>query len=212
MAAQHQMTTFVLASASPARATVLRNAGIDPHIVVSNVDEDALLAQLADVSFADQVLALAQAKCESVAPQFASDGDTLVLGCDSMFELDGQLFGKPRDPAQAMQRLQHMSGRTGTLLTGHWLAAPHSEVAVGGVASTDVTIAELEHSDIEAYIATGEPLHVAGSFTLDGLGGAFVEAVNGDPSNVIGVSLPLVRILVGELGFSWPNLWTHPDR
>jgi septum formation protein len=206
------MTTLVLASASPARATVLRHAGIEPHIVVSDIDEAMLLEQLTDLSFTDQVLALAQAKCESIAPQFASDPNALVLGCDSMFELDGQLFGKPHDADQARQRLTHMSGRTGTLLTGHWLSSPHAQQAIGGVASTDVTIAQLDGRDIEAYIATGEPLHVAGSFTLDGLGGAFVEGIAGDPSNVVGVSLPLLRILAGELGFSWPSLWNRADR
>jgi septum formation protein len=206
------MTTLVLASASPARAQVLRAAGIEPVIQVSNVDEAALLAQLDGASFPDQVLALAQAKCESVAPSFADMALTCVLGCDSMFELDGQLFGKPHDAQQAKIRLQQMSGRTGTLHTGHWLADPTGGRAVGSVASTDVTIAELSTSDIDAYIATGEPLNVAGSFTLDGIGGAFVDGIDGDPSNVVGVSLPLLRELASELGYSWSDFWKISDR
>jgi septum formation protein len=206
------MTTLVLASASPARAQVLRAAGIEPIIKVSNVDEDALLKHMQGTSFPDQVLALAQAKCESIAPAFADAPDTCVLGCDSMFELDGQLYGKPHDAQQAGIRLRQMSGRTGTLHTGHWLVDPARGLAVGGVASTDVTIAELSSQEIEAYIATGEPLKVAGSFTLDGFGGAFVDSIDGDPSNVVGVSLPLVRALVTELGYSWSDLWQINNR
>lgn len=206
------MTTLVLASASPARASVLRAAGIEPVIHVSDVDEDALLLQLVGAPFPDQVLALAQAKCESVAPNFADAAQTCVLGCDSMFELDGQLFGKPHDAQQAKLRLQQMSGRTGTLHTGHWLADPARGRAVGSVASTDVTIAELSSSDIDAYIATGEPLNVAGSFTLDGIGGAYVDGIDGDPSNVVGVSLPLLRELVSELGYSWSDFWRISNR
>jgi septum formation protein len=206
------MTTLVLASASPARASVLRAAGIEPVIQVSDVNEDLLLAQLDGAPFPDQVLALAQAKCESVAPTFARTARTCVLGCDSMFELDGQLFGKPHDAQQAKIRLQQMSGRTGTLHTGHWLADPANGRAVGSVASTDVTIATLSGSDIDAYIATGEPLKVAGSFTLDGIGGAYVDGIDGDPSNVVGVSLPLLRELVSELGYSWSDFWQISNR
>lgn len=200
------MTHFVLASSSPARAKVLRQAGIEPLIVVSHVDEDALLAELADEPYPDQVLRLAQAKCEAVLPDC---GDAqLVLGCDSMFELDGELFGKPSSVEHARERLRHMSGRTGILHTGHWLASPQTHVSVGAVASTAVSIAALSDDDIDAYVATGEPLHVAGSFTIDGLGGAFVTGVEGDPWNVVGLSLPLLRTLVTELGLSWPSLWT----
>ena len=204
------MTRIVLASASPARANVLRHAGVEPIIQVSDVDEDALLAQVAGDPFPDQVLHLAQAKCEAVAPR--CDGDVLVLGCDSMFELDGGLFGKPGTVEQARHRLQQMSGRIGTLHTGHWLIDPNRQMSVGAVASTDVTIGTLSADDIEAYLATGEPLQVAGSFTIDGIGGAFVDSVDGDPWNVVGLSLPLLRALVAELGFTWSDFWTDPSR
>lgn len=206
------MTTLVLASASPARAQVLRAAGVEPIIAISDVDEAALLDELRDESFPDQVLALAQAKCEFVAANFTTQLNTCVLGCDSMFELDGQLFGKPHSAEQARTRLREMSGRTGTLHTGHWLVDPARGRAAGAVASTEVTICELTPQDIDAYVASGEPLHVAGSFTLDGLGGAFVAGIDGDPSNVIGVSLPLLRALVTELSYSWPDFWQSADR
>lgn len=204
------MTRIVLASASPARADVLRNAGVEPIIQVSDVDEEALLATIASDPFPDQVLQLAQAKCEAVAPSV--DGDVLILGCDSMFELDGGLFGKPQSAEQARRRLQQMSERTGTLHTGHWLIDPARKAAIGAVASTDVTISTLSADDIEAYLATGEPLHVAGSFTIDGLGGAFVDSVHGDPWNVVGLSLPLLRAMVSELGFTWSDFWAQPGR
>lgn len=200
------MTTLVLASASPARAQLLRNAGVQPVVYVSTVDEDALLATLADEPFPEQVLALARAKCEAVRAQ-CDIPDAVIVGCDSMFELDGVLFGKPANGNEAVERLRAMSGRTGTLHTGHWVINAETDRCIGGVASTDVTIAELTPEDITAYVATGEPLRVAGSFTLDGLGGPFVDGVVGDPSNVIGLSLPLLRELLGQIGIRWSNLW-----
>ena len=195
--------TFVLASASPARRTLLTNAGVALRVHPSNVDETAILAVIEDHSFPDQVLALARAKCEEVAALCAPED--FVLGCDSMFEMDGRLYGKPRDVDQARTRLRAMSGKTGYLHTGHWLIK--GDRSAHGVATTGVHIATLTDADIEAYIATGEPLEVAGSFTIDGLGGPFISGVDGDPSNVVGCSLPLLRRLVEELGTPWPDLW-----
>ncbi len=196
---------FILASASPARRQLLTNAGLDPDVRPSDVDEDAILDQLRDHPFTEQVLALAQAKCEAITESVTDDA--LVLGCDSMFEMDGTLFGKPGAPDIARERLRHMSGRSGVLHTGHWLARPATKNACGAVASTTVHIAPLSNSDIDAYVGTGEPLHVAGSFTIDGIGGPFVAGVEGDPSNVVGCSLPLLRGLTEQLGVPWPTLW-----
>jgi septum formation protein len=164
-----------------------------------------MLRQLHGHPFPEQVQALARAKCENVAASVTDDA--LVLGCDSMFEMDGALFGKPGSPEIARERLHTMSGRSGVLHTGHWLARPAHDSASGAVASTTVHIAPLSEADIDAYIATGEPLHVAGSFTIDGLGGPFIAGIEGDPSNVVGCSLPLLRTLSEQLGVPWPTLW-----
>ena len=196
---------FVLASASPARRQLLISAGLDPDVRPSDVDEDAILDELRDRPFGEQVLALAQAKCDSIAT--AVHDDALILGCDSMFELNGSLFGKPGTPDVARERLRTMSGRSGVLHTGHWLARPAKNDSCGAVASTTVHIAHMSAADIDAYIGTGEPLHVAGSFTIDGIGGPFVAGVEGDPSNVVGCSLPLLRELAEQLGVAWPTLW-----
>jgi septum formation protein len=163
------------------------------------------LQEMKDRPFTEQVLVLAQAKCASVADTVSDDA--LVLGCDSMFELDGELFGKPGTPDIARERLRAMSGRSGLLHTGHWLARPAMQRTCGAVATTTVHIAPLSDADIDAYIGTGEPLNVAGSFTIDGVGGPFVAGVEGDPSNVVGCSLPLLRGLTEELGVPWPTLW-----
>lgn len=196
---------FVLASASPARRQLLIHAGLNPAVQPSDVDEDSMLRTLHGQPFTEQVQILARAKCESIAETVTDDA--LVLGCDSMFEVDGALFGKPGSPDIARERLRAMSGRSGVLHTGHWLARPTHDRACGDVASTIVHIASLSESDIEAYIDTGEPLQVAGSFTIDGIGGPFVTGVEGDPSNVVGCSLPLLRTLSEQLGVPWPTLW-----
>jgi septum formation protein len=198
-----QVTTLVLASQSPARLETLRRAGIEPVVVVSGVDED----QLGDLPPAELALQLAELKCAAVAGRDGLPGDALVLGCDSVLELDGEALGKPADAADAEARWQAMRGRSGVLHTGHSL----TEVATGRVASatasTTVHFADVTDAEIAAYVATGEPLHVAGAFTVDGLGGAFVTGIEGGHHNVVGVSLPLVRELVAELGRSWVDLW-----
>lgn len=199
------MPTLVLASASPARKRLLTDAGITPVIRVSDVDERALESALPDASPAELCLELARAKARAVAAEFASDVDTIVIGCDSVLDIDGVAFGKPQDAATAKSRWQQMSGRSGILRTGHWVIRGADEV--GEVASTTVVHGVLTDAEIDAYIATGEPLQVAGGFTLDGLGAPFVERIDGDPSNVIGLSLPLLRTLLTRLGVSWPSLW-----
>ncbi|WP_122818451.1 Maf family protein [Nocardioides pantholopis] len=197
------MTTLVLASASPARLATLRSAGLDPLVVVSGVDE----SQLADLPPAELALQLAELKCAAVAPRAEVPADALVLGCDSVLELDGAALGKPADAEEAVRRWRDMRGRSGVLRTGHCLRDAATDRVASATASTVVHFADVDDDEIAAYVATGEPLHVAGAFTVDGLGGAFVTGIEGDHHNVVGVSLPLLRELVAELGHSWTELW-----
>lgn len=198
---------LVLASQSPARLTVLRNAGIEPLVDVSYVDEDALAAASPEATPAELCLLLARAKADAVAPRYATE-DVLVLGCDSVFDVDGVAYGKPRDAQEARARWDRMMGRAGTLRTGHWLIDPASGRAVGAVANTIVHMGRVSEVEMEAYLATGEPFQVAGGFTLDALGGAFVDGVEGDPSNVVGLSLPTLRRLLADVGITWTDLWS----
>jgi septum formation protein len=200
---------FVLASSSPARLATLRTAGIEPQVVVSGIDEDAVLGEAVGergkLTPAESALLLARAKAEAVR-----DEGTLILGCDSVLELDGQAYGKPANAADAVDRWRAMRGRSGVLHTGHWLvdnrATPGSR-STGDVASTTVHFADVTDEEIDAYVATGEPLRVAGAFTIDGLGGPFVTGVEGDHHAVVGLSLPLLRVLLAEFGVSWHELW-----
>jgi len=194
---------LVLASASPARLQTLRNAGVDPVVVVSGVDE----SQLDGLPPAELALQLAELKCAAVAARDDVPDEALVLGCDSVLELDGEALGKPLEPAEAERRWKTMRGRTGVLRTGHCLRERGSGRVAAATASTTVHFADVSDAEIAAYVATGEPLHVAGAFTVDGLGGAFVTGIEGDHHNVVGVSLPLLRELVAELGHEWTSLW-----
>ncbi|WP_127129637.1 nucleoside triphosphate pyrophosphatase [Georgenia sp. SYP-B2076] len=223
------MTTLLLASASPARLSTLRSAGMEPLVAVSAVDEPALLAAAAadaaregsgPVPAADQVLLLARAKARDVhAHSPAAATVDLVLGCDSMLELDGpdgtDVVGKPADAGDAVARWRRMRGRSGVLHTGHWLlraeaGGPPAEV--GATSSTIVHFADLSDDEIEAYVATGEPLWVAGAFTVDGLGGPFVTGIEGDYHGVVGLSLPLLRTLLADLGVAITDLWAASRR
>ena len=209
--------TLVLASASPARRALLRAAGVEPVIRVSGVDESAIEAGLAAegrTSPAEVCAALAVAKAEAVADDVRRElPGAVVVACDSVLDLDGVALGKPADPAEAVLRWQAMRGRDGVLRTGHTVvrlgASRADDIEVSSVASTLVRFADLDDDTITAYVATGEPLNVAGAFTLDGIGGAFVERIDGDPANVVGLSLPLVRRLLTDLDVAWTDLWSR---
>lgn len=204
---------LVLASASPARLGILRSAGVDPVVRVSGVDEDALLAELGEVPSAEVVTALARAKAKAVAEAVASSvADAVVVGCDSMLLVDGELVGKPGTAAATIARWHGMAGRTGDLLTGHAvLRVVDGAVAVcaAGAERTLIRFGTPSDSELTAYVDTGEPLQVAGGFTLEGHGGWFVDGVDGDPSSVIGISLPLTRRLLAEVGVPVTALWNR---
>lgn len=211
------MTRLVLGSASSGRLQVLRQAGIEPLVVVSGVDEEAIIAGLgAGVVPADVVGALARAKAERVAAtlQAAIAADCVVVGCDSMLHLNGRLCGKPRSLGQARQQWGSMAGGAGQLYTGHCLIRLVGGKIVHTVAETSATTVHFgtpSSADLEAYLASGEPLRVAGGFTLDGLGGWFIDRIDGDPSSVIGVSLPLLRSLLQRVGLSVAALWAATE-
>lgn len=201
---------LVLASASPARRKTLLAAGIDPEVLVSGVDESTVDASRAETL----CLQLAQRKAQAVADRLRRERaqetvtpGRLVLGCDSVLAFGGEVLGKPTDAADANLRWQRMRGRVGVLHTGHCLIDLAGDRQVAAVASTTVYFAQISDAEIAAYVATGEPLNVAGAFTIDGLGGPFVERIDGDPGTVVGLSLPLLRQLLADLGCQITDLW-----
>jgi septum formation protein len=191
---------IVLASASPARLATLRSAGLEPEVVVSGVDE----SQVTTADPASLALELAVLKARAVAK---SVDDAVVIGCDSVLEFDGAVHGKPDDAAEATARWRAMRGRSGVLHTGHCLVDTRTETELARSSDTLVHFADVSDEEIDAYVATGEPLRVAGAFTLDGLGGAFVTGIEGDPHTVVGIGLPLLRSMFETLGVRWTDLW-----
>ena len=201
-----------LASTSPARLATLRSAGIEPVVVPSNVDEDAAVAAAGTLTPSEMVLLLARVKAEAVASDVA---EGLVLGGDSVFELDDVVYGKPHTASVARERWQLQRGRTGTLHSGHWLIdrrQNQTHGSAGSVSSATVTFAsDITDAEIDAYIATGEPLKVAGAFTIDSLGAPFITSVEGDPHTVVGLSLSTVRGLLRGFGIEWHEMWAPED-
>ncbi|MGC4858011.1 Maf family protein [Micromonospora sp. DT41] len=222
---------LVLASASPARRKLLQAAGIEPDVLVSGVDESLVVTDRAE----DLCLELARLKAQAVLTRLSpatpptspspgtdpglsaspgtgtgtgTDQRTLVIGCDSVLAFDGEILGKPADPADATRRWQRMRGRSGVLHSGHCLIDVAAGRRAEAVASTTVHFADISDDEIAAYVASGEPLAVAGAFTIDGLGGPFVERIEGDPGTVVGLSMPLLRRLLAELGLQITDLWT----
>lgn len=212
------MTRLILASQSPARTKLLTEAGISHEILVSDVDEDAVQARYGVTDPHDTALLLARAKAEAVASLPEAEG-ALVIGCDSVFEFDGESHGKPYTDDVARERMLRMSGSMGVLHTGHWLVdcretpvddpdADGTGATIGAVSSAEVHFVEMSTDDVDAYIATGEPLHCAGSFTIDGLGGAFIRKVDGDPHAVVGLSISTLRELLRHANVSITELWS----
>jgi septum formation protein len=198
-----------LASTSPARLATLRASGIEPIVIPSNVDEDAAVAAASPLTPTEMVQLLARLKASAVV---GPEVDGFILGCDSAFELDGQVYGKPHTPSVARERWELQRGREGELHSGHWLIDHRGGVlggAVGAVSSTFVRFADLDDAEIDAYIATGEPLEVAGAFTIDSLGAAFISEIRGDAHSVVGVSVATLRSMLLGFGVAWPSLWNR---
>ncbi|MBW1596864.1 nucleoside triphosphate pyrophosphatase [Streptomyces sp. JJ38] len=198
---------LVLASQSPARLGLLRQAGLAPEVIVSGVDEDALSAPTPG----ELALVLAEAKADAVAAR-PEAAEALVVGCDSVLELDGRALGKPQDAEDAIARWKSMRGRSGVLLTGHCVIDTATGRRASATAGTTVRFADPTDAEIAAYVASGEPLHVAGAFTLDGRSAPFVDGIDGDPGNVIGLSLPLLRRLLARLDVAITSLWATTAR
>ena len=214
---------LILGSASPARLATLQRAGVSPYVLVSDVDEDSVVtlaaARYGELAPQDVALVLARAKCEAIASLLTSQTcppdaplGAVVLGCDSVLELDGEVHGKPADQAEAISRWKRMRGTSAVLHSAHWLIDDRDDddggtgATMGAVASTIVHFAKVTDEEISAYVATGEPLQVAGAFTIDGLGGPFVSGIEGDHHNVVGISLPLLREMLSEINVGWFDL------
>ena len=207
------MTRLVLASSSPARLALLRSAGIEPKIVLPETDEPALAAQAKlenpNLSAQELVGLLAKAKAESVLHDLSTQG-ALILGGDSALEFQGEILGKPHEPEVALERWAKLSGNVGVLHSGHYLIDnrdPANPVGAQMVSSTKVFFLKLSNQEIADYVATGEPLKVAGAFTIDGLGGAFIDRMEGESHTVVGLSVKVLRELAAGFGVHYPSFW-----
>jgi len=196
------MPRIVLASQSSSRRRLLEDAGIKPTIIVSNVDEETDFFNA--MTPEDMVIALAISKAHTVREMI--DYPAIIIGCDSTFDVDGVSFGKPGTPEVAVERAKKISGRTGLLHTGHCIIDTERGIEIADRVTTKVTFAEMSDEEIEDYVASEEPLHVAGGFTLDGFGSPFIPVIEGDYTNVVGISMPFLRSAMKQLGYSWPQV------
>ena len=196
------MPRIVLASQSTSRRRLLEDAGLKPTIIVSNVDEETdFFNAMAPV---DMVIALAISKADTVREMI--DYPAIIIGCDSTFDVDGISFGKPGTPEIAIERAQKISGRTGLLHTGHCIIDTEQGIEIADRVTTKVTFTDMTEEEIADYVASEEPLHVAGGFTLDGFGSPFIPVIEGDYTNVVGISMPFLRNAMKQLGYSWPQV------
>lgn len=196
------MVQIILASASPSRSRLLESVGISPTILVSGVDEDA--SEFASLSPAELVIALAILKAHTVKDK--APANSLIIGCDSTFEFEGKSLGKPVTKANAIERCKQLSGKTGYLHTGHCIIDLRQGIELSERSTAKVQFSQMTDAEIIDYVESGEPLNVAGGFTLDGLSAPFITKIEGDPSGIIGLSLPLLRKMVISLGYNWPEL------
>jgi septum formation protein len=196
------MPKIVLASQSTSRKRLLVDAGLNPEIIVSHVDEETDFFNA--MTPADMVIALAISKAHTVREMI--DYPAIIIGCDSTFDVDGISFGKPGTPEIARERARAISGRSGLLHTGHCIIDTEKGIEIADRVTTQVTFSELTDEEIEDYIASGEPLQVAGGFTLDGHGSPFIPVIQGDYTNVVGISMPFLRAALTELGYTWPQV------
>ncbi len=196
------MTTIVLASQSTSRRRLLESAGLAPKIIVSHVDEETDFFN--SLSPSDMVIALAITKAHTVREQI--DFPAIIIGCDSTFEFDGQSLGKPGTPEVATERAKRVRGNSGLLHTGHCIIDTTKDIEISDRVTTRVTFDHMTDEEIADYVATEEPLHVAGGFTLDGFSSPFIPSIEGDYTNVVGISMPFVRKAFANLGYSWPEV------
>jgi len=196
------MPRIVLASQSASRRRLLEDAGLKPTIIVSNVDEETDFFNA--MSPEDMVIALAVSKAHTVREMI--DYPAIIIGCDSTFDVDGVSFGKPGSPEIAIARAKKISGRTGLLHTGHCVIDTEKGIEIADRVTTKVTFTDMTDEEIADYVASEEPLHVAGGFTLDGFGSPFIPVIEGDYTNVVGISMPFLRKAMQQLGYSWPQV------
>jgi len=196
------MPRIVLASQSSSRRRLLEDAGLKPTIIVSNVDEETDFFN--SMTPEDMVIALAISKAHTVREMI--DYPAIIIGCDSTFDVDGVSFGKPGTPEIAIERAKKISGRTGLLHTGHCIIDTEKGTEIADRVTTKVTFTKMSDEEISDYVASGEPLHVAGGFTLDGFGSPFIPVIEGDYTNVVGISMPFLRNAMKQLGYSWPQV------